>query len=429
MKKKYYVLIGIAAIVASVQIMITADCLGSGGIPSFFNCTWINVDGQGYVPAKTASASEIIDSNNRFALKFYSEIVKDSDENIFFSPWSVATAFAIAYEGARGDTAQEIRTVFEFPQDDTLRRSLFQAIQNDLNADSSDYSLNTANALWVKEDYEIKQGYIDTAKSYYGSQVDNVDFVSNDGVNKINEWVSSKTQGKIKRLLEIDSTDALTRLIITNAIYFQGEWEYQFNPSFTQQRDFYISKNQAVKVPMMELEWKDWKMLNYAENELLEILELPYKGGKISMLILLPKDIDGIRTLEENLTTEKLFQWKENLSETTIAVFLPKFTAQTEYDLNDRLQQMGMTIPFDEFRADFSGINEVEPLYIGKAVHKAFVDVNEVGTEAAAATGIEARLQSGPPAVFKADHPFIFLIQDNETGQILFMGRVVDPTQ
>lgn len=426
MKKKYYALIGIAVIVASVQIAITSDCLASGGSPSFFNCTWINVDGPGYIPAKTASASEVIDSNNRFALKFYSEIAKGSDENIFFSPWSIATAFAIAYEGASDDTAQEIRTVFEFPQDDIVRRSLFQSIQNDLNADSSDYSLNTANALWVKENYEIKQDYIDTAKSYYGSQVDNVDFVSDDGVNKINNWVRSKTQNRIEKILEPGSTDELTRLVITNAIYFKGEWLYPFSPDWTEERDFHVTAEKTVKVPMMDL---DDRKLYYTQNSLAEILELPYKGERISMLVLLPRETDGLATLEQNLTPQKLSQWRKDLSETQIAVFLPKFTAGIKYNLKTSLQNMGMKTPFDRLEADFSGINDTERLYIDDAVHKAFVNVYELGTEAAAATSVEIRTTSGPPTTFRADHPFIYVILDKKTGQILFMGRVVDPTQ
>lgn len=201
---------------------------------------------------------------------------------------------------------------------------------------------------------------------------------------------------------------------------------YPFSPDWTSQSDFHTSQNKTVKVLMMDL---GARKLNYAQNDLLEVIELPYKGERLSMLILLPKEIDGIQSLEENLTVDKLSQWQESLSETQIAVFLPKFTAETKYNLKENLQKMGMTIPFDKNDADFSGINETEQLYIDEAVHKAFVNVHELGTEAAAATGIEMRLTSGPPATFRADHPFVFLIQDDETGQILFMGKVVDPSQ
>jgi len=368
----------------------------------------------------------VVDANNQFALDFYSQVTADKEENVFFSPWSISIAFAIAYEGAKGDTAQEISSVFEFPQEDNLRRSLFQYIQNDLNEKDANYSLNTANALWIKEGYEIKQDYINTAKVYYDSKVDNVDFVTDEGVNIINEWVKTKTNNKIEDLLAEGSTDELTRLVITNAIYFKGEWAYPFSPEWTRESDFHINKDKTVKVSMMDL---DDRKLNYTQNQLLEILELPYKGDKVFMLILLPKEIEGLKSVEEDLTVEKLSQWRENLSETQIAVLLPKFTAETKYDLKDNLQNMGMKIPFDKLNADFSGINETEQLYIDQAVHKAFVNVYELGTEAAAATGIEMRLTSGPPATFRADHPFIFIIQDNQTGNILFIGKMVDPTQ
>ena len=369
--------------------------------------------------------SKIVNANNQFAIDFYSQVTADKEENVFFSPWSISTAFAIAYEGAKGNTAEEIQDVFGFIENDKNRRSGFQNIQQKLDEKNSEYNLNVANALWIKQGYQIKQEYIDAVKTYYDSEVGNVDFVTDEGVNIINEWVKSKTDNKIEDLLAKGSTDELTRLVIINAIYFKGEWEYPFSPDWTRESDFHINKDKTVTVSMMDL---DDRKLNYAQNELLEILELPYKGEKVSMLILLPKEIEGLKSVEENLTADKLSQWRENLSETQIAVLLPKFTAETKYDLKDNLQNMGMKIPFDKFNADFSGINETEQLYIDQAVHKAFVNVYELGTEAAAATGIEMRLTSGPPATFRADHPFVFLIQDNETGNILFMGRVVNPS-
>jgi len=373
------------------------------------------------------TADNFIDANNQFALNFYSNVAEGKENNnIFFSPISISTAFAIAYEGAREDTAQQIQAIFGFVEDDNERRTEFQLFQNSLNKEDEDYSLNIANALWIKQGYQINPQFIDVAKTYYDSEVDNVDFVTDKGVDTINEWVKLKTDNKIEELLAKGSTDVLTRLVITNAIYFNGEWVYPFSPDWTSQSDFHTSQNETVKVLMMDL---GARKLNYAQNDLLEVIELPYKGERLSMLVLLPKEIDGIKSLEENLTVERLSQWQESLSETQIAVFLPKFTAETKYNLKENLQNMGMTIPFDKNDADFTGINETEQLYIDEAVHKAFVNVHELGTEAAAATGLEFRLTSGPPATFRADHPFVFLIQDDETGQILFMGKVVDPSQ
>lgn len=374
--------------------------------------------------ASKAEASIVTDANNEFALKLYSYLSKNKGENVFFSPWSISTAFSLVGEGARGDTAEEIRTTFSLPDDSEKNRLAYKTVQSDLNRPHSEYSLDVANAVWVKQGYDIKQEYLDVARTYYDGHIENVDFTKN-GVDIINDWVRSNTNNKIEKILESGSTDDMTALVVTNAIYFKGEWVYQFNPDYTSTSDFHIDDKQTVKAQMMEL---TFKQLNHMQNDMLEIIELPYKGDRISMLILLPRQTDGLAMIEQNLSTENLASWRGEMSETGIAVFLPRFTAETTYDLNGILQEMGMSVPFDMAQADFSGINESDNIYIGKAVHKAFVDVGEKGTEAAAATGIEARFTSGPPAVFRADHPFIFVIEDNETGNILFIGRVVDPT-
>lgn len=373
--------------------------------------------------------ADLPSANNHFAINFYSQVSKNTSENIFFSPASIFTAFAITYEGAKGETADEMLQFFEFPPDQQERKLKFQSMLNGFKnsgifgTDNSPYILQMANALWIADHFEPRAEFIDTAKTYYDSKVDKVDFVSNAGVNTINEWVKSQTQNKIEKLFEENSTDDLTALIITNAIYFKGEWVHQFKPEYTQQADFHLNDHEKVKVQMMDL---DKPRLYYAENDLLQIIHLPYKGDKISMLVLLPKKVDGLQSLEDNLTLENLSQWNRSLEENMVGVYLPKFTSNTEYDLKEILQQMGMQIPFDSNKADFSGIVK-DQLYIDSAIHKAFVSVDEAGTEAAAATGINARLQSGPPNTFRADHPFIFIIQDDSTGNILFIGRVANP--
>ncbi len=378
------------------------------------------------------TADNFIDANNQFALNFYSNVAEGKENNnIFFSPISISTAFAIAYEGAREDTARQIQAIFGFVEDDNERRTEFESILNGfknsglLGFGDANYKLQMANALWIADHFEPLQEYIDTAKTYYDSRVDKVDFVTDAGINTINDWVKSETQNKIEKLFKSGSTDENTALIITNVIYFKGEWVKPFHSGFTHERDFYINKNESVKVQMMEI---DKPMLNYAQNDLLQIIQLPYKGDRVSMLVLLPSETDGLESLEENLNLENLSQWKNSLEENMVSVYMPKFTAETEYDLKEHLQQMGMQSPFDKFDADFGGISDRQ-LYISDAIHKAFVSIDEKGTEAAAATGATARLLSGPPNTFRADHPFIFLIQDNVTGQILFMGKVVDPSQ
>lgn len=372
----------------------------------------------------------ITNANNKFALDFYS-FAKEDGKNVFFSPISIMTAFAIAYEGANGSTADEIQKVFKFASDEQERKKQFQSFLNefdnsDVMGSDSEYTLNMANALWVANHFETKKEYIDTAKTYYDSRVDEVDFVTDSGANTINDWVKSQTQNKIEELIKPEDTDEMTALIITNTIYFKGDWVRQFNPSFTQQANFYINEKETVRVEMMDL---DKPMLNYAENDLMQMIQLPYKGDKVSMLVLLPKEIDGLDALEREMTVDNLTLWRNSLEETISGVYLPKFTTATEYDLKEILLLMGIRTAFDSRAADFSGISESDPIFIDSAIHKTFVSVDEKGTEAAAATGITGKLQSGPPNMFRADHPFVFIIQDDSNGNILFIGRVVNPLQ
>ena len=376
--------------------------------------------------AANSNASAVIAANNQFALDFYSNVTQQDSSNIFFSPWSISSAFAIAYEGARGTTAEEIQSVFSFAADDSVRRSSFAAVQKDLNENDGNYTLNTANALWVKEGYQLSEDYVSTARQYYDSEVANVDFIGNEGVGQINKWIESKTNNKIKDLIPPGSTNELTRLIITNAVYFNGTWSIEFDEADTSEEDFHVSANKTVTVPMMKL---DKKFFNYAETDELQILEMPYQGGKVSMLLLLPHNGTDVSSIEQSLTLDKLEQLRGELQNQTIDVNIPKFKLETDYTLNSMLEDMGMPTSFNENAADFSGITEEERLFIAAALHKAFVDVNEKGTEAAAATGITIETTSYQPIpVFRADRPFLFIIQDSETGNILFMGRVVDPS-
>ncbi len=384
------------------------------------------------IPTDTASMveiepSNIVDSTNRFARDFYSQVTKDNEENVFFSPLSISNAFAIAYEGAKGNTADEIRQVFDFPKNDENRRSSFLAMNNELNEKDPKYKLHIANALWIAEGFEPLSEYVDIAKTYYNSEVSNVDFVSDKGVNIINDWVKLKTEGKIKQIFPPGSTDENTRLAITNAIYFKGTWVTQFNENKTLDRDFMVNSEKVVKVPMMYLPETTF---NYSSNDQLQILEMPYEGDKLSMLILLPNEIDGLKSLENSLNTEALSQWRNTLSQKSVIVQIPKFKLETNYGLIPILQDLGMQSAFIPDVADFSGITKLEKLFITAGIHKAFVDVNEEGTEAVAATGIIVGTTSAkqPPPEFIADHPFIFLIQENDTGNILFMGRIVNPS-
>ncbi len=370
---------------------------------------------------------EVVDANNQFALELYTELSKNGKENIFYSPYSISAALAMTYEGAKGETKDEIKSVFHFPEDSILRPN-FAKIYNDINKNEEDYELRTGNALWVQKDYPFLEDYINIVVKYYGGKASNLDFVKETEKSRqtINSFIEEQTNNKIKDLIPKGILDSMTRLVLTNAIYFKGTWQWEFNPKDTEAVDFKITPTDIVKVPMMYMKPEKAKF-NYADLEDLQILELPYKGEKISMLILLPKDnLEDIQPL----TIEKLKEWKSQMKEETLdEIYLPKFEFDTKYFMKEILSDMGMPTAFGT-DADFSGMDGTKSLYIKEVIHQAYVKVDEKGTEAAAATGVVMELTSiMPKNIFRADHPFIFIIQQNDTGNILFLGRVNDPTK
>ena len=369
-------------------------------------------------------AQGLAKQTNEFGFEFYKQ-AKDAGGNLFFSPVSMDAAFALAYEGARNDTAKEIKDVFGFDADDEQRRNKYKDHSEILNAQNSEYALDTANALWISELYEVNPEYLSVAKRYYNGMISTVDFTSEQGTGTINSWVEKSTGGKIKEITSQDSVDELTLLIITNVIYFDGKWQHPFEPGHTEDTYFYPDRDKKIISSMMGVKIST---VGHMQNDLVQIIELPYKGNRLSMLVLLPSERHKIAELEGNLTASNLDRWKSQMSHTMAKVHLPKFTAETEYDLKTMLMKMGMSLSFDDQNANFSGISDKHGIYIDAALHKAAIEVNELGTEAAAATAITASLQSGVPVTFRADHPFVYVIVDNHTGQILFMGRVVNPT-
>ena len=252
------------------------------------------------------SPQTIIDGNNNFAIDFYSKVVQSDeyrDKNVFYSPLSISTAFALVLEGARGQTADEIGSVFQLPQDGESRRALFAALQDELNNNQGNYTLSTANALWIKEGYNLSDDFVRIARESYESEVSSVDIPTEESRVQINEWVESKTNDKIKDLIPEGVLNDLTRLVITNAIYFKGTWVTQFDDKDTQDADFHVGSDLAVRVPMMNLRETSFR---YAENDFLQIIELPYQGKKVSMLILLPKAQDGLPIVEDSLSMDNL---------------------------------------------------------------------------------------------------------------------------
>jgi len=385
---------------------------------------------------------EVVNANNRFAFDLYSELDKLEDGNMFYSPYSISAALAMTYEGARGKTAEEIKSVFYFPETNVLRPN-FAAIYNDINRENKDYELRTGNALWVQQDYQFLGSYTDAVEKYYGGKATNVDFIQETEKSRqtINLFIEEQTNNKIKDLIPPNVLSEYTRLVLTNAIYFKGTWEWEFDKSDTREMDFKITPDNAMKTQMMYMN-PEKASFNYADLEKLQILELPYKGNEISMLILLPKqgeeyDYETKKVISYNyniedieLSAEKINDYKSEMKETKLdSIYLPKFEFDTKYSMAETLATLGMPTAFSN-NADFSGMNGDKDLLISQVIHQAFVKVDEQGTEAAAATAVIVGVKAQMPTnIFKADHPFVFIIQERETGNLLFLGRVNNPNQ
>ena len=378
----------------------------------------------------TYATAESVDSlsgaMNGFSFEMYNELGINSDENVFFSPYSIFVALAMTYEGAHGDTAAQMKNVLGFEQNDEVSLCSFGRIYNLLNIDA-EYTLNTANALWTKKDYPFLEEYLSFIDNYYMGKATDVDFTNpSEAAEIINSWVEENTGGKIEDMLSSSDINPSTVLILSNAIYFKGLWMTQFDIEDTVDRDFEITPTDMVQVPTMVLTGSEGSF-NYSETDDLQILELPYKGDDVSMIIILPKE-NNISSVEQMFNNENLATWMDSMYPTNVDIYLPKFTHKTEYNLKEMLIAMGMDIAFSP-DADFSGMNGYGDLFIEKVLHKAFIEVNEKGTEAAAATTVHILERAAPeqPKIFDANHPFIYLIQHKETETILFMGKVVDP--
>jgi serpin B len=372
--------------------------------------------------------TSLVEANNLFALDLYNRLSQDGG-NVFFSPFSVSTALSMTYEGARGETAEQMQRVFHFNKNTKERLSANAAVLNKANKSKKAYQFLIANSLWLHKDYLFLDDYLGVVRKYYGAELSNVDFVGQTETarNTINDWVDSRTNRKIKELFPAGTINSYTRMVLTNAIYFKGAWADEFDADSTIDEDFFVSDSITTSVPMMHRGGQNSKY-NYTENTMFQVLELPYKGNELSMLVLLPQQGNSLSKVEHLLTAEHLYEWRQSLQELQVDVVLPKFTFDSKFFLNDVLTDMGMPSAFSE-GADFSGIDGSRDLFIHSVLHQAFIEVNEEGTEAAAATGVGFGVTSfiEPQAVFRADRPFIFLIQDRETGNIYFVGRVENP--
>jgi len=378
---------------------------------------------------KADKPKTLVTSNNKFGLNLYKKF-NDEQGNLFFSPHSITSALLMTYEGANGKTAEEMRSVMHLPQSKNSIRTDFKDILDEINNKAASYKLETANALWIQKKYPFVEDYFNTIRKYYGGRVTNLDFSKKAEESRItiNEWIEGKTEDKIKNLIPKGMLNAMTVSVLTNAIYFKANWLVEFRTELTRDEKFTWSSGKGGITPMMH----NTGYYGYTETKDIQILEMDYKGNEISMMVILPKTND-IQKLEARLNLKNLNCWRDSLRTKRVKVSLPKFKFETKYFMSEDLQEMGMKTAFEYPQADFTGISPTGELFISEVVHQTFVEVAEYGTEAAAATAVVmeagAAMPTEEPKIFKADHPFIFIIQQKNTGNILFMGKLYDPTK
>jgi serpin B len=370
---------------------------------------------------------DIVDANNQFGIDVLQKLAEEEDGNIFISPYSIFTALSMTYEGARGNTADEMANVLHLPDKDRERLGSFAKVQNDINKGSTEYDLSTANAIWPQEGGNFKELFLNTIKQYYYGKVQELDYDTDPEACRktINDWVENQTKDRIKDLIPRGVIDTLTYLVLTNAIYFKGEWVYEFDEDDTEEKTFHAPSGD-VRTDMMHLKVEDEDSLPFFENSDMKAVELPYKGDQLSMVLVLPKTgtIDELVTAMDRDMLEEI---EDGLEEEELDVYIPKFKLETKYSLVPVMKALGMMEAFGD--ADFSGMTDDVPLQISEIIHQTFIEVDEKGTEAAAATAVVMRETSvGESYVFNANQPFLYMIRQNDTGNILFMGTMKDPT-
>jgi serpin B len=378
--------------------------------------------------ALPAADSRITPAMNAFTIDCYKQLT-GGNGNLILSPFNIATALSMALAGARGQTAGEIQSVLHVHYDSTYDAALGAMLAGIAQAgNAGGNELHTANGLWVQKGFAIQPTFENTLANNYQAPLTPLDFIANPDAarSQINRWAEQHTNEKIKDLLPAGSLDAQTRLVLTSAIYFYGKWQAPFVSSLTQPAPFTLPAGGATQANFMN----QTARFAYTETPSAQILEMRYAGTGIAFDVLLPKIPTGLPDLEKSLTLESLTGWLGNVAIRNVQVSLPKFRAESEFSLRKGLSTMGMPTAFTN-TADFSGIAPA-PLKISEVVHKAFVDVSEQGTEAAAATAIKMRPATGyhrpePLVVFRADHPFLFLIRGTRTGEVLFIGRLMNP--
>ena len=382
------------------------------------------------VDSIAATPEQVARGNRVFALSLYRALAQSGEENIFFSPFSIATAFGPVIAGAAGETRQAIARPLHYPAAGPGLHPALGGLARTLERQSDDATLVIGNALWVKRGFALLPGFEQTARRDYRAEVESLDFEGDraGSANRINAWVNERTRRRIPRLVEPDAIDDTTRLFVTNVVYFLADWQAQFRAGETANRPFTLADGATVQVPMMH----QINAFRHHDAGAFTAIDLPYRDPRLMMTVLLPKAADGLPSLERALTPDLLDRTLEALDRAApvrLDLLLPKLELRTGYGLAPVLRDMGMAVAFTN-RADFSNITTEEPLAIDSVIHKTYLRVDEKGTEAVAATAVEIVATSAPrpPEVrFHADHPFLFLLRDRDTGTILFFGRIGRP--
>lgn len=379
-------------------------------------------------PVPLAQKQAVVNGNNAFALALFSKLQAESDGNIVLSPYSISAALAMTYAGADGKTAAEMAEVLHFTLPQDQLHSAFAAVAAELRGDpkTQGYQLQIANRLWGQTGQTFLPPFLKITRDDYGAELAQVDFAHNAEAarNTINDWVAKNTEQKIKDLLAPNVLTPATTLVLTNAVYFKSDWMQQFELASTHLTPFLLTREKHVMAPMM----RQTAMFAYRVADNVQVLELPYVRRNLSMILLLPQEVEGIADLQKRLSPKTLAAWTSGLHMQSVEVLLPKFKVTSDFQLDKTLGSLGMPQAFSG-SADFSGMTGTRDIFISAVIHKAFIDVSEQGTEAAAATAA-VMARAGRPQehpVFRADHPFLFLIRDNRSGSILFLGRVLNP--
>lgn len=399
----------------------------------------LNLSDQPSIQAQTDQEAELVLGNNAFAFDLYQQIITELDGNIIFSPYSISQAFGMVSAGAQGDTEQQIMDAMHF----TLSQDDLHAAFNTLNGNLTDretadmgegerLQLSIANSLWGQDGFPFRESFLDTIRANYGGELSLVDFfLTEEARQAINDWIEDKTEDKIQDMIPPGVLNPDTRLVLVNAIYFYGSWMFNFEEANTMDDTFTLLDGSTVTVPMMN----QTQNLAYLQGDGFQAVEIPYYGQDTAMLVILP-DEGNFEGFQQDLDSAQFDQIRQSFGYQELNLFMPHFEFETDISLSEYLKAMGMTDAYDEGLADFSGMYDRDQvgqnLFITDALHKAFIGVDESGTEAAAATAIIMGVTSapvGPPPELRLDRPFIYAIYDRETGSVLFLGQVMNPAE